>query len=206
VKVSGNSTTRPKICTFSGLAASMLTSTMAHDTARVDTSSRANAPSTPSGLVPIRKPSRAPTTSSRAIDHACLATSARIRPASGANLAIGSERSRSKKPFCRSVLSPTPVVRVVKSAFCTMMPGSAKIRYSCVEPAIAPPKTYVNSSTNITGWTLKSISSNGLCLTWTRVRQASEKVCRIPLTGPTRVDSGGMVAGMVAALIGRSSH
>ena len=50
---------------------------------------------------------------------------------------------------------------------------------------MAPPNTYVNSSRNITGWTLKSISSNGLCLICTSVRQASENVCRSPSTGPT---------------------
>ena len=59
---------------------------------------------------------------------------------------------------------------------------------------MAPPNTYVNSSTNITGWMLKSISSIGLCLICTRVRQASENVCRSPSTGPTRGVSGGRSA------------
>jgi len=39
---------------------------------------------------------------------------------------------------------------------------------------------YVNRSRDITGWTLKSITSVGLCLICTSVRQASENVwsCR----------------------------
>ena len=180
VNVSGNSTTNPKICTFSGLAASMLTSTIAHDTASDDASSSPNMPRTATGPVPIRNPITAPTASSSATDQICFTRSATIRPASGANRAIGSDRSRSKKPFSRSVLSPTPVFNVVNRAFCTMIPGSANIRYSCGEPEIAPPNTYVNSRMNITGWMLKSISSNGLCLICTSVRQASESVWRSP--------------------------
>jgi hypothetical protein len=45
-------------------------------------------------LVPTRKPRMNPITSSMRMAQACLARSARIRPASGANRAIGSERSR----------------------------------------------------------------------------------------------------------------
>ena len=69
-----------------------------------------------------------PTASSSATAQACLATSAMIRPASGANRAIGSERSRSKTPLSRSVDRPTAVFRVVNSEFCTMMPGSTNCR------------------------------------------------------------------------------
>ena len=186
VNVIGNSTTKPKICTFSGLAASIETSTSAHEMARVETSTRAKAASTPSALVPILNPRMYPIPSSKTMAQVCLARSATMRPASGANRAIGSERSRSKNPSFRSVDSPVAVFSVVNSEFCTMMPGSANIRYACGEPPIAPPNTYVNRSRNITGWTLKSISSSGLCLIWTSVRQASENVCRSPSTGPTR--------------------
>ena len=121
-----------------------------------------------------------------AIAQACLAMSATIRPASGANLAIGSDRSRSKNPSFRSVDSPVAVLSVVNREFCTMMPGSANSRYLCGEPPMAPPNTYVNRSRNITGWMLKSISSAGLCLICTSVRQANENVCRSPSTGLTR--------------------
>ena len=138
------------------------------------------------GPVPTRKPRMSPTTSSMTRAQACLARSASIRPASGANRAIGSDRSRSKNPFSRSVDSPVAVFSVANRAFCTMMPGRANIRYAFGEPPMAPPKTYVNSSRNISGWMLKSISSAGLCLIWTSVRQASENVCRRPCSGPTR--------------------
>jgi hypothetical protein len=40
----------------------------------------------------------------------------------------------------------------------------------------------------MTGCTLKSISSNGLCLICTSVRQASDMVWRRPCTGVMRVD------------------
>ena len=45
----------------------------------------------------------------------------------------------------------------------------------------------------------KSISSNGLCFTCTSVRQASEQVCWIARSGPTRTGSGaaGVLAGAV---------
>ena len=82
-----------------------------------------------------------PSAISMTMAQACLARSASIRPDSGANRAIGSERSRSKNPFSRSVDRPVAVFRVVNSEFCTMMPGSANIRYAWVEPPIAPPKT-----------------------------------------------------------------
>jgi hypothetical protein len=126
-----------------------------------------------------------PVPSSMANAQVCLTRSATMRPDSGANLAIGSARSRSKNPFSRSVDRPVAVFSVANSKVCTMIPGSANIRYACGEPPMAPPNTKVNSSRNISGWMLKSISSNGLCLICTRVRQLSERVCRSPSTGPT---------------------
>jgi hypothetical protein len=44
-------------------------------------------------------------------------------------------------PFSRSVDKPVAVFSVVNSEFCTIMPGSANIRYVCGEPPIAPPNT-----------------------------------------------------------------
>ena len=54
--------------------------------------------------------------------------SAVIRPASGAQRAIGSERNRSKTPLVRSVFRPIPTYIVTNSMFMTMMPGSANVR------------------------------------------------------------------------------
>jgi len=118
--------------------------TRAQESARVLTSTRPKAASTPSGqcgAVPTRKPRMYPMPTSMITAQACLAISARIRPDSGANLAIASERSRSKNPFSRSVDKPVAVFSVVNSEFCTMMPGSANIRYACGEPPMAPPNT-----------------------------------------------------------------
>jgi hypothetical protein len=91
---------------------------------------------------------------------------------------------------------PTAVFIVVNREFCTMMPASTYCRESCEEPLIAPPNTYTNSSRNMIGWTEKSISSNGLCLTWTSVRQASEQVCWTARSGPTRAGSWAAGAGV----------
>ena len=82
-----------------------------------------------------------PRPSNMAMAQVCLARSARMRPDSGANLAIGSDRNRSKNPFSRSVDRPVAVFSVVNSAFCTMMPGSANSRYAFGEPPMAPPNT-----------------------------------------------------------------
>ena len=164
------------------------------------TRTRPNAASTPSGLVPTRNPRMSPTPSSMTRAQACLAMSASIRPASGANRAIGSDRSRSKNPFSRSVDRPVAVFSVANRAFCTMMPGRANIRYAFGEPPMAPPKTYVNSSRNMSGWMLKSISSAGLCLIWTSVRQLSENVWRSPCSGPTRGASAIVLAATVISM------
>ena len=64
-----------------------------------------------------------------------------IRPASGAHRASGSERRRSNTPFVRSVLRPRPTYIVTNSMFITMIPGRANVRYSPVDPAMAPPNT-----------------------------------------------------------------
>jgi len=77
--------------------------------------------------------------------------SATIRPDSGDQREIGSDRSRSKTPLLMSVFSPTPVFRVAKSMFWTMMPGRPNARYSDVDPEMAPPNTYVKSTRNMIG-------------------------------------------------------
>ena len=128
VKVSGKITMKPKICTLSGSLTSTPTSTEIHDDGeREDQQQRERAEhlATP---VPTRKPRIMPDAEQQLIDHACLTVSATIRPASGDQRAIGSDRSRSKTPLVMSVFSPTPVVRVANSAFCTMMPGSANVQ------------------------------------------------------------------------------
>jgi hypothetical protein len=101
----------------------MPTSTIAHATDSVTTSTSPAAASVPRAWL-VRKPMSTPMASSSAIAQACLTRSATIRPASRENRAIGSDRSRSKKPFSRSVARPVAVFIVVNREFCTMMPGS----------------------------------------------------------------------------------
>ena len=49
--------------------------------------------------------------------------SARVRPASTAGRAIGSERNRSIRPLCTSSFSPMAVTNPPKAMFWTMIPG-----------------------------------------------------------------------------------
>jgi hypothetical protein len=73
----------------------MATMTATQDTAMEKPTSNASALSAASGLVWMRKPRAMPVPSSSAIAHACLTASATIRPASGDQRAIGSDRNRS---------------------------------------------------------------------------------------------------------------
>src|SRR6266487_3423117 len=99
-KVSGNSTVNPNTCTFSGSLTSM-----------------AIAPTALARPVWTRKPRIEPTPSRIPTDHACLTTSAAMRPASGAERAIGRLRKRSNTPLVMSVFSATAVFMVRNRAF-----------------------------------------------------------------------------------------
>ena len=65
---------------------------------------------------PRRRPSAATTKTSRT-------RSAMVRPAITADRAIGSERNRSMRPFCRSSASPMAVFTAPKATVWTKMPG-----------------------------------------------------------------------------------
>jgi predicted ATPase len=194
-KVSGKITVKPKIWTFSGWSTSMPISTGSQENASVKATSRATAPSASSGPVWTRKPSSMPTPIRMAIDQTCRATSAAIRPASGADLAIGRLRKRSNTPLVMSVFSATAVFMLRNSAFCTMIPASPNSRNSLGEPDSAPPNTKANSSTNISGWRLRSSSSIGLWRICTRLRQERMSECLSAPSGPTPVAGAGGVAG-----------
>jgi len=127
--------------TFSGSSTSIATSTGSQEKAQVNTSSRSTAPSTLTGLVRTRKPSSVPTPSRIAIDQTWRTTSAAIRPASGAERAMGRLRKRSKTPLVMSLLTATPVFMVRNRAFWQMMPARPNWRKALGEPAMAPPKT-----------------------------------------------------------------
>src|SRR6266487_234619 len=116
-KVSGNSTVNPNTCTFSGSLTSMPISTGSHEKASVKPISRAIAPTALARPVWTRKPRIEPTPSRIPTDHACLTTSAAMRPASGAERAIGRLRKRSNTPLVMSVFSATAVFMVRNRAF-----------------------------------------------------------------------------------------
>jgi hypothetical protein len=83
----------------------------------------ANAPSAATGPACSRKPSSVPTATVTRVAAAVRAPSARIRPVSTAERAIGRERNRSMMPLARSSLRPIPVMTVPNTTVCTMIPG-----------------------------------------------------------------------------------
>jgi hypothetical protein len=72
------------------------------------------------------KPAITPTVSITAIESELVAMSARVRPASRAERAIGSERKRSTSPFFRSSERPRAVTKPPKDIVWTMIPGIRK--------------------------------------------------------------------------------
>jgi predicted ATPase/DNA-binding SARP family transcriptional activator len=203
-KVRGNTTTNPSIITFSGSSTSMATSTGSHEKAQATATSRATAASTLTRLVWTRKPSRVPTPSRMAIDQTWRTTSAAIRPARGAERAMGRLRKRSKTPLVMSVLRATPVFMVRNRAFWVMMPARPNCRKALGEPEMAPPNTNANRATNISGCRLRSASSMGLWRIWTRLRQARVRVWRTASSGPTRswrTGAGVPAAGWVMVVV-----
>jgi hypothetical protein len=198
---SGNTTTKPSMITFSGSSTSMATSTGSQEKATVNTTSSATAPSTPAAPCSTRKPSRNPTPSRIAIDQSWRTTSATMRPASGAERAMGRLRKRSNTPLVMSVFSAMPAFMVRNRAFWVMMPARPNWRYAWGDPAMAPPKTNANNSTNISGCRLRSPSSIGLCRIWTRLRQARVRMWPTAASGPTRAGAGAAVAGTDGAMV-----
>ena len=67
-----------------------------------------------------------PTTSITVIERELVAMSARVRPASTAERAIGSERKRSIRPLFRSSARPSAVTKPPKAIVWTKIPGIRK--------------------------------------------------------------------------------
>ena len=65
-----------------------------------------------------------PAITSTTIEIRLVTMSARVRPASTAARAIGSERKRSIRPLWTSSLSPSAVTKPPKAIVCTTIPGS----------------------------------------------------------------------------------
>ena len=93
----------------SGLATARPTAANTHESAYPNSTNRAMAPKNATGLVWTRKPTANPTATMSATTKTFRAASARVRPASTADRAIGSERKRSMRPVFRSVASPMAV-------------------------------------------------------------------------------------------------
>ena len=95
------------------------------------------------GITPawMRKPTRKPTTIIITTTKKLRTRSAKDRPASTADRAIGSERKRSIRPLCRSSLSPMPVFIAPKATVCTNTPGMRKSTYGMPGMLIEPPNT-----------------------------------------------------------------
>ena len=72
------------------------------------------------------KPTMQPTPSMTTSASALVAMSAKVRPASTAERAIGSERNRSIRPLLRSSASPSAVTKPPNAIVWTMIPGIRK--------------------------------------------------------------------------------
>ena len=85
--------------------------------------------------------------------------SASVRPTSTADRAMGSERNRSSIPDFRSAAKPTAVAIAPNTTVCTKMPGIRKSTYGTPASVglTAPPNTYRQSSTKITGWIVEKM-------------------------------------------------
>ena len=64
-----------------------------------------------------------PVTSRITTDRMFVTMSEKVRPASTAARAIGSERNRSIRPLWTSSFSPSAVTNPPNAMFCTMIPG-----------------------------------------------------------------------------------
>src|SRR5260370_1399577 len=128
--------------------------------------------------------------------------SPRTAPASGAQRAIGRLQNRSKTPVAMSWLSIRPVPSVANTTLRTRIPGRENCRYLCVPPAMAPPKTYVNSSRYMIGCRLSPSRSSMLVLIFSTLRQVSVNVFRSPPSGVSLRAGAGIAAGPPIAVIG----
>ena len=72
----------------------------------------------------MRHPTSSPVRAMTAIDSALSARSAAVRPTSTAECAIGNDRNRSIRPFCRSSARLAPVIVLPKITVCAKIPGS----------------------------------------------------------------------------------
>ena len=80
-------------------------------------------------------------------------------------------------PFSRSLVSPIATMADENIMVCAMIPGSRNSRYVVPGTLIEPPKTYANSSTNITGWIVTSSSISGIRRMCSRLRQTTVSDC-----------------------------
>ena len=74
-----------------------------------------------------RKPTAKPTTAISATTNTLRARSAKVRPVSTAELAIGRARKRSSRPLFTSVARPMAVLVAPKTAVCTKIPGHEEV-------------------------------------------------------------------------------
>ena len=100
---------KPADCAASTLLTTSPTVAEIHEKAKL-VSSKSPAAATQERTLPCGwKPTSSPTIHMTNTTKVLRTRSARVRPVRTADLAIGSERKRSTRPFCRSVARPIPV-------------------------------------------------------------------------------------------------
>ncbi len=102
--------------------------------------------------------------------HECMRL-ATLRPIRTEDREIGSDRKRSMMPFSTSAVIPEATTNAVNTIVCAWMPGNRNSRYDAPPPvAIDAPNTNANSSTNMMGCTVTSLSISGIRLVWIMLR------------------------------------
>src|SRR3954447_2107699 len=132
---------------------------------------------------PIANPVTAITTTP-IVECSRLAT---LRPINTDDREIGSDRNRSMMPLSTSAVIPDATTNAVNTIVCAWIPGSRNSRYDAPPPvAIDAPNTNANSSTNMIGCTVTSLSISGIRLVWIMLRFTMIHDCCTMLVGCVR--------------------
>ena len=131
----------------------------------------ANASTASATLPRIRQPIASPVTAITTTPIVECSRLATLRPINTDDREIGSDRKRSMMPFSTSAVIPDATTNAVNTMVCAWMPGSRNSRYDAPPPvAMDAPNTNANSSTNMIGCTVTSLSISGMRLVWIMLR------------------------------------
>jgi hypothetical protein len=150
----------------------------------------------------IRQPIASPVTAITTTPSEECRRLATLRPISTDDREIGSERNRSMMPFSTSAVMPDATTNAVKTMVCAWIPGRRNSLYEAPLPvAIDAPNTNANSSTNIIGCAVTSLSISGIRLVWIMLRFTMIHDCWAMLVGLVRTGCSWMCACAAVAVM-----